>query len=87
MILLAFLVDASFIVEGSCFTKVFLVPDPFVEPADLHGTPAVCKASSLFAPPPGGGLVLVAIQGRVPFRRHHTGDIFCCRTPKLFKKM
>ena len=26
---------------------------------------------SFFAPPPGGGLVLVTIQGRVPFRRHH----------------
>ena len=27
---------------------------------------------SFFAPPPGGGLVLVTIQGRVPFRRHRT---------------
>ena len=28
----------------------------------------------IFAPPPGGGLVLITIQGRVPFRRQHTGD-------------
>jgi len=26
---------------------------------------------SFFEPPPGGGLVLVTIQGRVPFRRRH----------------
>jgi len=31
MILLAFLVDSSFMVRGSCFTKVFLVPEPLVE--------------------------------------------------------
>ena len=31
----------------------------------------VWSAKALFAPPPGGGLVLVTMQGRVPFRRRH----------------
>ena len=30
------------------------------------------RRATVFAPPPGGGLVLVTIQGRVPFRRHHS---------------
>jgi len=43
MFLLEFSVDASFMAGGSCFSKVFLVPDPLIEPVDLHGTPAVCS--------------------------------------------
>ena len=70
MILLAFLVDASFMVGGSCLTKVFLVPDPLVEPVDLHGTPALFKASSTRprevlwlrdVPPPVAYLVLTLV--------------------------
>jgi len=39
MILLAFLVDASFVVGGSCPTKMFLVPDPVGRTSRLAWNP------------------------------------------------
>ena len=57
---------------------MILVPDPLVEPVDLHGTPAVCKASSTRpsevlwlrdVPPPVAYLVLkilLAYKSTVP---------------------